>query len=47
MAPARDNLFYYDLGKSLKDVQKTYVTPETSDPADITVPEDTTAPAEE
>ena len=47
LAPARDNLFYYDLGKSLKDVQKTYVTPETSDPADITVPEDTTAPAEE
>ena len=39
LAPARDNLFYYDLGKSLKDVQKEYAVPETTAPEDTTAPE--------
>ena len=44
LAPARDNLFYYDLGKSLADVQKEYVVPdviptETTEPAETTEPE--------
>ena len=44
---ARDNLFYYDLGKSLQDVKKDYTPTATDIPADTTVPEDTTAPQAE
>ena len=47
LAPARDNLFYYDLGKSLADVQKAYVAPATEEDVDTTDPEDTTAPETE
>ena len=47
MFPARDNLFYYDLGKSLQDVKKDYTPTATDIPADTTVPEDTTAPQAE
>ena len=47
LAPARDNLFYYDLGKSLQDVQKEYAVPEIDVPADTTAPEETTAPVTE
>ena len=49
MSPARDNLFYYDLGKTLMDVKKEYVEPETV-PTDTTapsVPDETTAPTDE
>ena len=57
LAPARDNLFYYDLGKTVSDVRKDYVVPETefslteapeetTAPEQTTVPEETTAPAE-
>ena len=49
MFPARDNLFYYDLGKTLMDVKKEYVEPETV-PTDTTapsVPDETTAPTDE
>ena len=49
MFPARDNLFYYDLGKTLMDVKKEYVEPETV-PTDTTapsVPDETTAPTNE
>ena len=49
LAPARDNLFYYDLGKTVSDVRKVYVVPETEfslteAPEETTVPEETTAP---
>ena len=47
LAPARDNLFYYDLGRSLQDVQKEYAVPEIDVPADTTAPEETTAPVTE
>jgi hypothetical protein len=47
MSPARDNLFYYDLGKSLRDVKKDYTPTATDISADTTVPEDTTAPQAE
>ena len=46
LAPARDNLFYYDLGKRVTDVQKEYVTPEVI-PTETTAPEETTAPVTE
>ena len=57
LAPARDNLFYYDLGKNESDVRKDYVVPETefslteapedtTAPDETTVPEETTAPEE-
>ena len=48
--PARDNLFYYDLGLSLADVEKEYVAPTVDTSEDTTagdaVPEETTAPEE-
>lgn len=52
LAPARDNLFYYDLGKTVSDVRKDYVVPETEfslteAPEETTVPEETTAPVTE
>ena len=47
LSPARDNLFYYDLGKSLQDVQKEYAVPEIEAPEETTTPEETTAPVTE
>lgn len=55
LSPARDNLFYYDLGKSMADIKKDYVEPvteatasqDTTASGDTTVPEETTAPIEE
>ena len=48
LAPARDNLFYYDLGRSMADIRKEYVEPVTESTApEETVPEETTAPVEE
>ena len=48
--PARDNLFYYDLGLSLADVEKEYVAPTVDTSEDTTagdtVPDETTAPEE-
>ena len=55
LAPARDNLFYYDLGRTMKDAQMDTapevdvpLQPETTDaPEDTTTPEETTAPETE
>ena len=48
--PARDNLFYYDLGLSMEDVEKEYVEPTVVTSEDTTsgdaVPDETTAPEE-
>ena len=48
LSPARDNLFYYDLGRTMAEIRKEYVVPETESTApEETVPEETTAPVEE
>lgn len=39
LAPARDNLFYYDLGKTLADIRKEYAAPAQTDPEETTAPE--------
>ena len=47
LAPARDNLFYYDLGRTMEDALKQTVIPVETDPPETTAPEETTAPATE
>lgn len=48
LSPARDNLFYYDLGLTLDDVRGQYIVPEVETTlAEETGPEETTAPETE
>ena len=47
LAPARDNLFYYDLGRTMEDALKQIMIPVETDPPETTAPEETTAPATE
>lgn len=47
LAPARDNLFYYDLGRTMEDALKQTVIPVETDPPETTAPEETTAPVTE